>query len=395
MALARITVLISGRGSNIARIDRPRQTRRTRRRRHAGDQQPPGGAGTRARRAHGIATTVVDHRAYRVARRVRSSARGGHRSQRARPRRARRLHAHPRAPLSCSVTRGRMLNIHPSLLPAYPGVDTHRRALADGATRHGCTVHFVTPDVDGGPIVAQAEVPRAAGDDDPARSPRACSMPSTAAAARSSAGSAPAASRWKTAACASNVMATEMRAGALRLIRFDDPRTHRRRPSRMRRRRHAGRAGAAQVAPARRARRCRCSLHAMWSLWPVEPSTTPPEETVLTATLTEMPPPPVVTTQAAPPPPPAATPKPQPKRRRASRASPPESWRRKPARRRRLRRPMRAPRRPVRQLPRAPARRPRRSEPTARRPMRSPRLRSCCRRVSTSPTACSSARTAS
>ena len=60
---------------------------------------------------------------------------------------------------------GRMLNIHPSLLPAYPGTDTHRRALADGATRHGCTVHFVTPDVDGGPIVAQAEVPVRPGDD--------------------------------------------------------------------------------------------------------------------------------------------------------------------------------------------------------------------------------------
>ena len=61
--------------------------------------------------------------------------------------------------------RGRLLNIHPSLLPAYPGTDTHRRALADGATRHGCTVHFVTPDVDGGPIVAQAEVPVQPGDD--------------------------------------------------------------------------------------------------------------------------------------------------------------------------------------------------------------------------------------
>ena len=60
---------------------------------------------------------------------------------------------------------GRMLNIHPSLLPAYPGTDTHRRALEDRAARHGCTVHFVTPDVDGGPIVAQAEVPVLPGDD--------------------------------------------------------------------------------------------------------------------------------------------------------------------------------------------------------------------------------------
>ena len=60
---------------------------------------------------------------------------------------------------------GRMLNIHPSLLPAYPGTGTHGRALADRATRHGCTVHLVTPDVDGGPIVAQSEVPVLSGDD--------------------------------------------------------------------------------------------------------------------------------------------------------------------------------------------------------------------------------------
>ena len=53
---------------------------------------------------------------------------------------------------------GRMMNIHPSLLPAYPGLDTHKRALADGAKVHGCTVHFVTPQLDHGPIVIQARV---------------------------------------------------------------------------------------------------------------------------------------------------------------------------------------------------------------------------------------------
>lgn len=55
--------------------------------------------------------------------------------------------------------RGRMLNIHPALLPAFPGLDTHARALAAGVKIHGCTVHFVTPEVDAGPIVAQAAVP--------------------------------------------------------------------------------------------------------------------------------------------------------------------------------------------------------------------------------------------
>jgi phosphoribosylglycinamide formyltransferase 1 len=59
---------------------------------------------------------------------------------------------------------GRMLNIHPSLLPAFPGLHTHRRALQEGVKLHGCTVHFVTPQVDHGPIVVQAAVPVRAGD---------------------------------------------------------------------------------------------------------------------------------------------------------------------------------------------------------------------------------------
>ena len=54
---------------------------------------------------------------------------------------------------------GRMLNIHPSLLPAFTGLDTHRRALEAGVKIHGCTVHFVTPALDHGPIVAQAAIP--------------------------------------------------------------------------------------------------------------------------------------------------------------------------------------------------------------------------------------------
>jgi phosphoribosylglycinamide formyltransferase-1 len=59
---------------------------------------------------------------------------------------------------------GRMINIHPSLLPLYKGLDTHARALADGATRHGCTVHFVTPGLDEGPSILQVEVPVLPGD---------------------------------------------------------------------------------------------------------------------------------------------------------------------------------------------------------------------------------------
>jgi phosphoribosylglycinamide formyltransferase-1 len=60
----------------------------------------------------------------------------------------------------------RIMNIHPSLLPAFPGTDTHRRALEEGVRVHGCTVHFVTPDLDHGPIVVQATVPVLPDDDE-------------------------------------------------------------------------------------------------------------------------------------------------------------------------------------------------------------------------------------
>lgn len=59
---------------------------------------------------------------------------------------------------------GRLMNIHPSLLPAFPGLGTHARALHEGVKIHGCTVHFVTPQIDYGPIVIQAAVPILAGD---------------------------------------------------------------------------------------------------------------------------------------------------------------------------------------------------------------------------------------
>jgi phosphoribosylglycinamide formyltransferase-1 len=60
--------------------------------------------------------------------------------------------------------RDRLINIHPSLLPSFPGLDTHARALAEGVRWHGCTVHYVRAPVDEGPIIAQATVPVAAGD---------------------------------------------------------------------------------------------------------------------------------------------------------------------------------------------------------------------------------------
>lgn len=61
---------------------------------------------------------------------------------------------------------GRLFNIHPSLLPKFRGMDTHRRALAAGDTEHGASVHFVTPELDGGPVIAQGIVPIGATDDE-------------------------------------------------------------------------------------------------------------------------------------------------------------------------------------------------------------------------------------
>ena len=60
---------------------------------------------------------------------------------------------------------GRIVNIHPSLLPAYQGLDTHARVLRSGDMTHGASVHFVTPELDGGPVIAQARIPVEPGDD--------------------------------------------------------------------------------------------------------------------------------------------------------------------------------------------------------------------------------------
>ena len=96
--------------------------------------------------------------------------------------------------------RDRMLNIHPSLLPAFPGLDTHRRALAAGVRFSGCTVHFVRAEVDAGPIIVQGVVPVRRGHA-PRRSPRASCKPSTAAILWRWIWSRPGARTWWTSAC--------------------------------------------------------------------------------------------------------------------------------------------------------------------------------------------------
>jgi phosphoribosylglycinamide formyltransferase-1 len=165
MAPARITVLISGRGSNLVALIDAVAARKI-----AGAitqviSNRPGALGLDRAAKAGIPTTVVDHKAY--ASRDAFEAALAAAIDEGKPDLI--VLAGFMRVLGADFVRryeGRMLNIHPSLLPAYPGLDTHRRALADGAKRHGCSVHFVTATVDGGPIVGQAEVAVLPGDDE-------------------------------------------------------------------------------------------------------------------------------------------------------------------------------------------------------------------------------------
>jgi phosphoribosylglycinamide formyltransferase 1 len=164
MPLTRITVLISGRGSNLAAlIEAANAGTIDGAVTHVISNRPDAGGLAHAQR-NGIATTVVDHRAF--ATRDEFDAALADAIDASEPELI-VLAGFMRILGAAFVQRyaGRMLNIHPSLLPAYPGTGTHVRALADRATRHGCTVHLVTLDVDGGPIVAQSEVPVLSGDD--------------------------------------------------------------------------------------------------------------------------------------------------------------------------------------------------------------------------------------
>jgi phosphoribosylglycinamide formyltransferase-1 len=124
----------------------------------------PGAGGLSVAEAEGIATATVDHRKF---------ARDREAFERAMQAvlEAQRIDIVCLAGFMRILTpwfvgqwEGRMINIHPALLPAYKGLDTHARALADGATEHGATVHFVTPGMDEGETILQEAVPVLPGD---------------------------------------------------------------------------------------------------------------------------------------------------------------------------------------------------------------------------------------
>ena len=161
----RIVILISGRGSNMEAIVRQCDAQRWPAGVVAVISNRPQAAGLRFAAEHGIATAVVDHRQFDTRESFDAALAEA---------------VDPQRPdlvvlagfmriLGAEFVRryeGRLLNIHPSLLPAFPGLHTHRRALQAGCKVSGATVHFVTPDLDHGPIVVQSVVPVLPDDDE-------------------------------------------------------------------------------------------------------------------------------------------------------------------------------------------------------------------------------------
>lgn len=159
--MKRVVILISGRGSNMralveAAIPQARIA--------AVISNRPEAEGLAFARARGIETRLVDHRAF--AGREDFDAALAAEIDRFEPDLV-VLAGFMRVLTDAFVEhyRGRMLNVHPSLLPAFAGLHTHRRALQAGVKVHGATVHLVTPELDGGPIVVQAVVPVLPDDD--------------------------------------------------------------------------------------------------------------------------------------------------------------------------------------------------------------------------------------
>jgi phosphoribosylglycinamide formyltransferase-1 len=158
-AKARTAILISGRGSNMAALI-------------AAARDPtypaeivlvvanrPDAAGLALARDAGVAAVTIDHRLFRGDRAAHEAAIDAALRQAGVEIVCLAGYMRLLTPFLVDTWQGRMLNIHPSLLPAFPGLDTHARALAAGVKLHGCTVHLVTHAMDEGPILAQAAVP--------------------------------------------------------------------------------------------------------------------------------------------------------------------------------------------------------------------------------------------
>ncbi len=162
-ARKRVVVLISGRGSNmralLERAARPDAAFEV----VAVVSNRPDAGGIETARAAGIATSIIDHRQFDTREAFEEVL---HETLLVFGTQLVACAGFMRIMTESLVNRweGRMLNIHPSLLPMYRGLHTHRRALADGVRIHGATVHFVSAELDGGPIIIQGAVPVLADD---------------------------------------------------------------------------------------------------------------------------------------------------------------------------------------------------------------------------------------
>lgn len=168
MSRAKVGILISGRGSNMeALIEAARAPD------YPGEvvlvvSNNPDAEGLAKAAEAGVATQVIDHRPF-------GKDRAAHERQIDAALQAAGVefvalagYMRVLTPVLVDAWSGRMINIHPSLLPAFPGLHTHARVLQSGAKEHGCTVHLVTSGVDEGPIVGQARITILEGDDEDA-----------------------------------------------------------------------------------------------------------------------------------------------------------------------------------------------------------------------------------
>lgn len=165
MSRARVAVLISGAGSNMKALIEASRDPAFPAEIVCVVSNRPEAAGLALAESLGVEALAIDHRPF--ARDREAHERAIDAALRARGIEWVALAGYMRllTPFLVEAWAGRMLNIHPSLLPEYPGLDTHQRVLDAGCDWHGCTVHQVIHEMDAGPIVGQARVPVLAGDD--------------------------------------------------------------------------------------------------------------------------------------------------------------------------------------------------------------------------------------
>ena len=162
--MTRVAVLISGGGSNMLALAAAARVPGFPAHIALVLSNNPGAPGLARARAAGIEAVAIDHRPYGPNRAAHEAAIYAALTARGVDLVCLAGYMRLLTPWLVDAWTGRMLNIHPSLLPAFPGLHTHARALAAGARLHGCTVHWVTDVMDDGPILGQAAVPVLPGD---------------------------------------------------------------------------------------------------------------------------------------------------------------------------------------------------------------------------------------